>query len=92
MKIADILLNEVADELKRLKDFARGHYPDADTEEEALMYFLARSVEHAKKDDNRQDIEIDQLQDKEAMEVNQLAAKIANIEEILSSMRKGSQV
>lgn len=89
--IKEMLLAERSYELDRLKSFAKGHYPDTDTDEEALMYFLARSVEHAKKDDNRQDSEIDLLQDKEAREVKQLAARITDIEEIIKNITQGTQ-
>ena len=82
MIIKELLLMEEQYELEKIKDWAKGHYPGAKDEDEALLYFLTRSVNHAKDDDRRQDVEIDSLEDKEYREVKQLAARIADVAEL----------
>lgn len=75
MKIKDLLLLESASYIKTLKSFAKGHYPDAESDEEALLQLFARSLSHAKDDDNRQDNEIRELKD-----------RLVQIEEILKKL------
>lgn len=62
MKVNEIIdLNETSATLDKLKKFAKAHYSDTETEEEALLTLFARSLKHAEDDDHRQDVEIDQL-------------------------------
>lgn len=89
MQIKDILLNEVSTYINKLKKAAKNHYPEAESDDEALLYWLARSVEHAEEDDLRQDSAIDQLRAKEALEFKQLIDKISDIEEILKGIKQG---
>jgi hypothetical protein len=61
MKVREIILTERAMFLDKVKQFAKGHYPDAENETEALLLLFAKSLKHAEEDDHRQDVEIANL-------------------------------
>jgi hypothetical protein len=83
MKIKELLILESSAYLDGLKRRARNHYPDVETDDEAVIHLLGRSVNHAEEDDERQDAEIDQLEDKEAREISQLADRLTNVEDFI---------
>ena len=69
MLISELIqLNEKSMTLDKAINFAKIHYPDSKTPEEALLTLLVRSVHHAEEDDNRQDDAIADLQN----QVNQI--------------------
>lgn len=61
MKIHE-LITEESEMIKSLKSFAKTHYTDVSDDTEALMLFFARSLMHAKEDDERQNHDIKDLQ------------------------------
>lgn len=90
MKIKELLLIESSEYVKKLKNMAKSHYPDTESDDEAVIQLLARSVNHAEEDDNRQDMEIDQLEDKEAREITELATRLSQVEEIIKQLQSNS--
>ena len=90
MKIEELLLIEASEYVKKLKNMAKAHYPDTESEDEAVIQLLARSVNHAEEDDNRQDMEIDQLENTGAREFTELTTRLAQVEEIIKQLQHNS--
>lgn len=63
-------------ELARMKRFAAAHYPNL-SPDAAFQKLMQRSMEHGKKDDDRQDAEI-----------KALATQVANLEQTVSNMSR----
>lgn len=57
-------LAERAQYLSHARELAKAHYGDTENEDEALLQFLARSVEHSKEDDARLTDEVEILKDR----------------------------
>jgi hypothetical protein len=64
-------------ETQQILSFARQHYPSSKTKQQAFMKFVQRSLRHSETTDNRQDSELERIQD----QIDQLQQKVKSLGE-----------
>jgi hypothetical protein len=64
-------------EFARILNFAKQHYPNSKSKQEAFLKFVQRALGHSEEDDSRQDDEIEQLK----REIDQIKNKLSQLSE-----------
>jgi hypothetical protein len=64
-------------ETQQILSFARQHYPSSKNKQQAFMKFVQRSLRHSETTDNRQDSELERIQD----QIDQLQQKVKSLGE-----------
>jgi hypothetical protein len=70
-------LQPIDSEFERIVNFAKQHYPNSKSKQEAFFKFVQRALGHSEEDDSRQDDEIEQLK----REIDQIKNQLSQLSE-----------